>query len=277
MPEMPEVETIRRSLAVKLQDRRIMQVEIRLARQIKWPDTEGFKAKLVGHAFRKFDRIGKYLLFAFEDGRELAVHLRMTGRLLYEADGEVHDAYARVIFSLDNGAKLVYADTRTFGVLYALDAGERWRIHGLTEMGPEPLSKGFTTAYLQQAAQGRKSRIKNFLLDQRRIGGLGNIYVDEALFLAGIHPLREAGSLTAGELQRLHDAVNEVIAEGIADGGTTFRDYVDADGQKGGHQAHLRVYHRDGKPCCQCGTLLERIVVGGRGTHFCPVCQSLKG
>ena len=143
----------------------------------------------------------------------------------------------------------------------------------MAELGPEPLSQEFTVEYLAKAAQNRKTRIKSFLLDQSKVGGLGNIYVDEALFLAGIHPMRRAGDLSLAELIRLHESVNKVIADGIADGGTTFRDYRDGNGDKGSHQEHLYVYGRDGQSCRICGTPLEKIKVGGRGTRFCPHCQ----
>ena len=146
-------------------------------------------------------------------------------------------------------------------------------LKGLAEMGPEPLSVEFTPAYLEQAASQRKTAIKSFLLNQKYIGGIGNIYADEALFLAAIHPLRPAKSLSAGECRRLWESVNQVIAAGIEDGGTTFRDYQNGEGGKGSHQEHLYVYGRKGEPCRNCHTAIERITVGGRGTHFCPHCQ----
>lgn len=277
MPEMPEVETIRRSLENKLLQRQIVKTEIFLPRQVKWPEPATFAAMLTGRRIVKLERSGKYLLFILDNGNELVVHLRMTGRLLYQPLKAPRDAYTRLAFWLDHDKVLIYADTRTFGAIYALKPGERWRVRGLAEMGPEPLSDAFTTAYLQQALQGRKAKIKSFLLDQRKIGGLGNIYADEALFLAGIHPLRLAGSLTPKEVAALRKAVNTVIAGGIADGGTTFRDYVDGNGDHGHHQEKLYVYHRNGETCRQCGTVLQKITVGGRGTHFCPHCQPEAG
>ena len=277
MPEMPEVETIRRSLEKKLLGRQIQNADIILPRQVKWPDAVDFAARVTGRRFVRLERSGKYLIFVLDNGNELIFHLRMTGRLLYQSVGAERDAYTRLVFTLDDASVLLYADTRTFGAIYALTVGERWRVRGLSEMGPEPLSDAFTPEYLQNALKDRKTKIKSFLLDQRKIGGLGNIYADEALYLARIHPLRLAGSLDAAEISRLYAAVNDVIRCGIEDGGTTFRDYVDGNGDRGHHQESLQVYHRNGQPCRHCGTLIEKITVGGRGTHFCPHCQPAEG
>ena len=273
MPEMPEVEIIRRYLDKMVQGQQIMSVDIVLPRMIKWPEPEKFRSLVTGQRIESMARRGKYLLMELTGGREVVFHLRMTGRLVYEPEGINHDSHARVIFKLGNGASLVYGDTRTLGTIHGLQAGERWRLKGLSEMGPEPLSDDFTAEYLQGVAQKRKGAIKSFLLNQKYISGIGNIYADEALFLAGIHPQRPANMLTETECRKLADAVNEVIAAGIADGGTTFRDYQNGAGGKGGHQEHLYAYGRTGQPCRKCGTPMERITVGGRGTHFCPQCQ----
>jgi formamidopyrimidine-DNA glycosylase len=273
MPEMPEVEIIRRYLDKMVQGQQIMSVDIVLPRMIKWPEPEKFRSLVTGQRIESMARRGKYLLMELTGGREVVFHLRMTGRLVYEPEGVNHDSHARVIFKLGNGASLVYGDTRTLGTIHGLQAGERWRLKGLSEMGPEPLSDEFTAEYLQGVAQKRKGAIKSFLLNQKYISGIGNIYADEALFLAGIHPQRPANMLTETECRKLAAAVNEVIAAGIADGGTTFRDYQNGAGGKGGHQEHLYAYGRTGQPCRKCGTPMERITVGGRGTHFCPQCQ----
>ena len=275
MPEMPEVEIIRRYLNQHLTGRQIMNLSILLPRQIKWPTPEGYRSMAIGRTIQAVERRGKYLLIELDNGNELVFHLRMTGRLVYEPDGNSHDHYARLLFSLDDGSLLVYGDTRTLGAAYALAAGERWRLHGLSEMGPEPLSEGFTAAYLAQAVQRRRTPVKTLLLNQHVIGGIGNIYADEALFLAGIHPLQPASTLSGEACQHLCVAVNQVIAAGIEDGGTTFRDYQNGEGKKGHHQEHLQVYSRKGEPCRCCGTHIEKITVGGRGTHFCPHCQEL--
>ncbi len=276
MPEMPEIETIRRSLEPHIKGCSIKSVEVLLPRQIKWPEPEAFVARILQTKVDRLDRVGKYLLLQLDNNVSLIFHLRMTGQLVYvPAEGEDRSHHNRLILHLSDGARLIFSDTRTFGTLYAMEQEELWRIQGMAEMGPEPLSATFTAEYLAQAVAGRKTRIKSFLLDQRKIGGLGNIYVDEALFLAGIHPQRLAGSLKPGEIKKLHETVNKVIADGIADGGTTFRDYRDGNGDRGSHQEHLYVYGRDGEPCRMCGTLLEKTKVGGRGTRFCPKCQPM--
>lgn len=275
MPELPEVESIRRSLENKICGCLISDTQVLLPRQIKWPDVPGFVARTVGHRIIRLARRGKYLLFVLDDGGYLVFHLRMTGRLIYTDTGILQDAHTRIVFRLDHSAALVYSDTRTLGAIYALHADELWRIRGLSEMGPEPLTEAFSVEYLQQTLSNKKTKIKSFLLNQKSIGGLGNIYADEALFLAGIHPLRLAASLSADETGRLHGAINQVIHDGIAEGGTTFRDYCDGNGQKGRHQEHLFAYHREGKPCRRCGEIIQKIVVGGRGTHFCPHCQKI--
>ncbi|SDZ78489.1 bifunctional DNA-formamidopyrimidine glycosylase/DNA-(apurinic or apyrimidinic site) lyase [Selenomonas ruminantium] len=273
MPEMPEVEIIRRYLDKMAAGEKIMDLDIRLPRMIKWPDTEGFRALVTGRTIKAMNRRGKYLLLELDNGSEVVFHLRMTGRLVYEPTGKTSDSHARVIFHLQGGASLVYGDTRTLGTIHGIRPEERAMLKGLAEMGPEPLSAEFTPAYLYEIANRRKVAIKSFLLNQKYIGGIGNIYADEALFLAGIHPLRPAQSLSREECGRLWESVNKVIAAGIEDGGTTFRDYQNGEGGQGSHQEHLYVYGRKGEPCRSCGSPIERITVGGRGTHFCPKCQ----
>ena len=276
MPEMPEVEIIRRYLDTQVAGKKIISLTILLPRMIKWPDVEGFRALVTGRTIKSMNRRGKYLLMELDNASKVVFHLRMTGRLVYEPAGETSDHHARVIFHLQDGASLVYGDTRTLGTIHGLKPQELGMLKGLAEMGPEPLSAEFTAEYLYRTASRRKVAIKSFLLNQKYIGGIGNIYADEALFLAGIHPLRPANSLTQTECGKLWESVNKVIADGIADGGTTFRDYQNGEGGKGSHQEHLYVYGRKGEQCRICGALLERITVGGRGTHFCPHCQEVR-
>ena len=275
MPEMPEVEIIRRYLDTQVAGKTIMNLDIRLPRMIKWPDVEGFRALVTGRTIKAMNRRGKYLLMELDNDSKVVFHLRMTGRLVYEPTGDTSDHHARVIFHLQDGASLVYGDTRTLGTIHGLKPQESGMLKGLAEMGPEPLSAEFTAEYLYKTANQRKVAIKSFLLNQKYIGGIGNIYADEALFLAGIHPLRPANSLTQAECGKLWVSVNKVIADGIADGGTTFRDYQNGEGGKGSHQEHLYVYGRKGEQCRNCGAVIERITVGGRGTHFCPKCQEV--
>lgn len=273
MPELPEVEIIRQYLDEQLPGRTIACVDILLPRQLKYPEPEAFQSLVAGKRMKGMRRRGKYLLLDLQDGSTVVFHLRMTGSLVYDPSGKQRDAYARMVFHLAGGGALVFADVRTFGCVYGFAAGEEIAVPGLQSLGPEPLSDAFTPAYLAQAVRGRKQPIKSFLLDQRRIAGLGNIYADESLFLAGIDPRREAGSLTQAECKKLAAAIQHVLRDGLADGGTTFRNYRNGEGGYGRHQEHLCVYHRAGKPCPTCGRPIEKITVGGRGTHFCPYCQ----
>ena len=212
-------------------------------------------------------------MFHLSDGWVMVVHLRMTGRLNYQADITQSSQSARLVFSFIGGDALEYFDTRTFGTLYLLHEDELDRIYGLSSLGPEPLSPAFSVKYMVEKLAKRKGKLKSVLLDQRFIGGLGNIYVDESLAISGIHPETEAAALSLADIERLHSAINSVIEKGICSGGTTFRDYRDAEGNRGAFQESLCVYGRKGLPCIHCWTEIVRIEVGGRGTHFCPQCQ----
>lgn len=277
MPEMPEVEVIRRYLDAKLRGRRIEHLDILLPRQIKYPKPEEYRAMCVGQKIANVNRRGKYLLLELSNAVTLVFHLRMTGRLVYHEHVEENDdTHTRVLFYLDVGSALVFGDTRTFGALYALNPGEEWRIHGLATLGPEPLTEEFTPEYLWERTRRSHAPIKSFLLNQQMIAGIGNIYADEALFLAKLHPLTKGCDLTQADCEALQLAVDQVIADGIRDGGTTFRDYQNGEGKQGLHQEHLYVYNREGEPCQRCGTTIAKIKVGGRGTHFCPHCQEMK-
>lgn len=274
MPELPEVEVIRRYLDTALRGRLIEDVSILRPQQIERPEPADFVRLVTNQAIESFSRRGKYLCMHFKSGSRVIFHLRMTGSLVYEPSGRTDDPYARVIFSLSDGGLLVFADIRTFGRLYGLRADEQDAvIRGLASLGPEPLSPDFSPAYLEAAVKGRKQPIKSFLLDQRHVAGIGNIYADEALFRARIFPGRPAASLTKEECQRLQKAVRSVLQDGLRDGGTTFRDYRNGEGGHGHHQEHLFVYHREGEPCRICGARIEKFTLGGRGTHFCPHCQ----
>ncbi|MBP2643157.1 MAG: mutM [Firmicutes bacterium] len=273
MPEMPEVEIIRRTLADKIIGQKITSVEMLLSRLIKWPSAHEFQAMVTNKTVQSIERRGKYLLFNLDNGLVMVVHLRMTGRIYYIPVSLSNDRFIRIIFHLSDGGALLYADNRTLGTLYVMTPEELWRINGLATLGPEPLSPAFTLSYLEQVLKTRKGKIKSLLLNQQIIGGLGNIYVDESLALAGLHPERIASSFTHEEVSRLYDAINQVIEQGIEHGGTTFRDYRDGEGKSGTHQHHLTVYGRNKQPCKSCGTLITKTEVAGRGTHYCPHCQ----
>ena len=274
MPELPEVETVRRSLERRLEGIQIVGVELYLPRLVKWPEPDIFIRRLENRRIVAVRRTGKYLRFVLDNATELVIHLKMTGQLFYDERGAGEKiAYRRAAFRLRGGAVLWFGDARTLGALYAVTPEEMGRLPGMMAMGPEPLSDAFTPAYWQKLLRTHRGKIKSLLLNQRYIGGLGNIYADEALFLAKIHPERPAFSLTIREAERLFTAVNDVIRAGIADGGTTVRNYLDGEGRAGSHQEKLQVYQRTGESCPRCGTAIERIVVGGRGSHFCPRCQ----
>lgn len=278
MPELPEVEVIRRYLDTAVRGRVIQNVQILRPQQIERPAPADFAKLVTGQTITGFARRGKYLGMHFLSGSRVIFHLRMTGSLVYEPSGRTADRYARAVFSLSDGGLLVFADVRTFGRLYGLNADESDAvIKGLASLGPEPLSEDFSPAYLEAAVKGRKQPIKSFLLDQRRVAGIGNIYADEALFAAHIFPGRPAAGLTAAECQHLQRAVRKVLQDGLKDGGTTFRDYRNGEGGHGHHQEHLFVYHREGQPCRICGAPIEKFTLGGRGTHFCPHCQPEDG
>ncbi len=275
MPEMPEVETVRRRLAPVLEGATIERAEIvdpRLTR----PVGPAFVADgLVGETVATVDRRGKYLLWRLASGRTLVVHLRMTGSFRHARAGELpDDAHRRAILGLDTGAEVAYRDVRRFGTWELLDEGHL-RPYLSARLGPEPLAPSFSAARLARLTEGRRAPVKAFLLDQRRLAGIGNIYADEALWRARIHPLRPTGELDADEVARLHRAVRAALRRGVELQGSTLRDYVTPDGDGGGMQDEFHVYGRLGEPCDRCGRPIERIVVGGRGTWFCPHCQLL--
>jgi formamidopyrimidine-DNA glycosylase len=230
---------------------------------------------LVGERIATVERRGKYLLWRLASGRTLVVHLRMTGSLRHAPTGGLpDDTYRRARLVLDTGAEIGYRDVRRFGTWELLDSGHL-RPYLASRLGPEPLAPSFTTLRLGSLLAGRRAPVKAFLLDQRRLAGVGNIYADEALWRARIHPLRPAGELDADEVARLHRAVRASLRRGVELQGSTLRDYATPDGSSGGMQREFHVYGRLGEPCDRCGHPIERIVVGGRGTWLCPRCQSM--
>ncbi len=276
MPELPEVETIRRSLMGKVVGRTITAVEVHLAKAIKNVPEEEFVHRLVGTVIRELGRRGKHLIVYLSSGDALVVHLRMTGQLLYlPADMRRHK-HTSAVFIFENGQALHFVDQRKFGCLHLVAAGQWTEVSSMRGIGPEPLSDEFTVKYLAQALAGRSGRIKALLLAQTLVAGIGNIYADESLFRAGIHPARPASSLSRAEVEVLHHAIREVLAEGIAHRGTTVRDYYDGEGKAGEFQERLAVYGRGNQPCPRCGTPVVRSRVAGRGTYICPNCQVVR-
>jgi formamidopyrimidine-DNA glycosylase len=273
VPELPEVETVRRRLAPVLEGATIARAEIVDPRLTRPVDPASVAASLVGERIAAVERRGKYLLWRLESGRTLVVHFRMTGSLRHARAGELpDDAYRRATVALDTGTDVAYRDVRRFGTWEILDEAHL-RPYLAARLGPEPLAPSFTAARLGALASGRKTPIKAFLLDQRRIAGVGNIYADEALWRARIHPRRPAGELDAVEIGRIHRALRAALRRGVALRGSTLRDYRTPDGDTGGMQHEFHVYGRLGEPCDRCGRPIERIVVAGRGTWLCPRCQ----
>ena len=275
MPELPEVETVRRRLEPTLEGRRIEHVEISDPRLTRPFDPDLVARELEGERIVAVDRRGKYLIVRFDSGRALLIHLRMTGSLRYqpeEAGSLPDDPYRRAVVKLDDGSDVAYRDVRRFGTWLLLEP-EELEPYLATRLGPEPLDPAFGPNELAERLEARTAPLKAAILDQRTVAGVGNIYADEALWRARIHPLRAAGSLDEDELQELTKAIRDVLELAIERQGATLRDYALPDGEAGGMQDEFRVYGRLGEPCDRCGTPIERIVVGGRGTWYCPGCQ----
>lgn len=273
VPELPEVETVRRGIAPALEGASIERAVIHDPRLVRPFDPEIVAGELVGERVAAVERRGKYLIVRFESGRVLLIHLRMTGSLRQARRGNLaEDPHTRAVLSMDNGSDVAYRDVRRFGTWEVLEAGEL-RPFLARRLGPEPLGT-LSADGLGRRLAGRRAPLKSVLLDQRTIAGLGNIYVDEALWHSRLHPLREAGSLDPTERRRLHRAVRKVLRLGIERQGSTLRDYAAPDGAYGTMQDEFRAYGRAGEPCHRCGRPLARIVVGGRGTTFCDACQA---
>ena len=272
MPELPEVETVRAQLERELVGKRILSSRVSLPRLVVYPSPAAYRKGLAGRRVYAVRRRGKYLLLDLGRAGELVFHLGMTGSLLLSQPGRKRPRHTHLSFRLSDGRELLYVDPRTFGVTALVPRGDYRPLPGLAGMGPEPLEDGFTPAMLAEKLRGR-CRLKAALLDQSRIAGLGNIYADEALHRASLHPLKRLDELTPGEAERLCRAIREVLEEALAEGGSSVSDYVDLQGNRGGFQERHRVYRRAGQPCPRCGTSIERERVAGRSTYFCPRCQ----
>jgi formamidopyrimidine-DNA glycosylase len=280
VPELPEVETIRRDLAPRLTGRTIVEAWVapNAPKLVQREPADAFCRRISGRAIRELDRRGKYLLLRLDSKAGQGpltwiVHLRMTGGLLHSRDGcetlTGEDRFVRARFKLDDGAELCYADVRKLGTMWLVD--DEASVVG--KLGPEPLSDAFTADELRQRLAGRVAPVKAVLLDQHAVAGIGNIYADEALFVAGVRPSKPARRLSRPAVERLHRAVREVLSEALSDRGSSFRDYVDAEGEQGMHQLRVKVFRRTGQPCYACGSAIKRVKVGGRSTHYCPRCQ----
>ncbi|MCG6956517.1 MAG: bifunctional DNA-formamidopyrimidine glycosylase/DNA-(apurinic or apyrimidinic site) lyase [Gemmatimonadetes bacterium] len=277
MPELPEAETIVRGLRRSVVGERIRRVETPHPDVLR-TSPRSFGARVRGRRIEGVGRRGKNVLLRLEGGRIIAVNLGMTGALLpflRPPRGPGSPTHPAVVFRFDSGAVLVFDDQRRFGTVEALDAAQWEERH--TRMGPEPLEEDFTAEALHRALRRSVSPIRSWLLDQRRIAGVGNIYASEALHLAGIHPARRARTVTAGEARLLREAIRDVLQAAIDFGGTTIRDYRNADGQAGEYGRRLHVYGREDEPCMACGAGIRRTVISNRSAYFCPSCQPRRG
>jgi len=272
MPELPEVETVRSDIAPVLEGGRITEAAITDPRLVRPFAPEIVAAELVGERVGSVDRRGKYLIVRFESGRVLLIHLRMTGSLRHGRSGTLaDDPHRRAVLKLDNGSEVAYRDVRRFGTWELLEPGEV-TAYLAARLGPEPLGT-LSAARLGTRLAGRRAPLKAALLDQRTLAGLGNIYVDEALWYARLNPFRRAGGLDAEELRRLNRSIRKALRLGIERQGASLRDYARPGGESGAMQDEFRVYGRDGLPCVRCRTPIAKTRIGGRGTHYCPRCQ----
>lgn len=273
MPELPEVETVRRTLQRLVAGKTIRRVDVRLPRIIRRPaEPEAFARALEGLTIRSVGRRGKFLIFDLES-LLLVSHLRMEGRYgLYDAEDET-EPHTHVVFAFTDGTELRYRDVRQFGTMDVYRPGEELADGPLRKLGLEPLDDAFTEEAFRAALRGRSTKIKPLLLNQECVVGLGNIYVDEALHEAGIHPERPADTLKRADIVRLHEAIVRTLADAVEAGGSSVKSYVNGQGEQGAYQFRLRAYGRENEPCAVCGTPIVKFTVGGRGTHVCPRCQ----
>ncbi len=275
MPELPEVETLRRGLERHLAGRVMTGVRVLVPKMVKGNVTDpgDLAQKLQGRRLESLGRRGKHLIFTLDNGYYLLLHLKMRGQLLVVPADAPEEKYLAVAIQIEDGRELRFHDMWTWGEIRLMSSDELAAHPALAGMGPEPFSPEWTPQVFGEALARRgRTAVKAALLDQTVVAGVGNIYADEALFRSGLRSLRPAGSLTAEEIAALHRAIRAVLAEATEGGGTTSDNYVDAEGRIG--QYTPRVYDRGGQPCLSCGTTLERIKVTGRGTVFCPSCQS---
>jgi formamidopyrimidine-DNA glycosylase len=274
MPELPEVETIRRHLAPFVEGHVVERMEILDPLWSNPADPSMLRDAVRGRRIEKLERRGKYLIWQFEDEVHMVMHLRMTGNLLIAtADDTSERKYTRVELVLDSGERILFTDPRRFGTGVVLLGDDALEDYFSTRLGVEPLTADFTAEALHALAHQRKQPVKAFLLNQERIAGVGNIYADEALFRARIHPEREVGRLTALELAALRDAVVESLEAGIDARGASIDDYRQPDGAQGTFQTRFQVHLREGKPCIRCGTTIKKMRAAGRGTYVCETCQ----
>ena len=268
MPELPEVETIKNELLPHILGRTIKSIDIFWDKMVRQPSLAEFRSRIIGREITGLSRRGKYLFFHLSGGGVLVMHMKMTGSLLVNPSDS---RFTRAVLYLDNGTAVHFWDPRKFGVMWLAED-----VSAVEDMlGPEPLDDDFTPTVLAGLLSNRQAPVKPLLLDQSVIAGIGNMYADEALFEAKIHPLKPAGELSMDEIKRLHGAIRLVLRKALSKKGASVRNYIRPDGRPGTAHDEFHVAHGVGKNCPQCGGLIERIVVRGRGTYLCPRCQRL--
>jgi formamidopyrimidine-DNA glycosylase len=276
MPELPEVETVRKSLEATIIGKTIESVEILWSKIIKLPeDPSEFAIRVSGQTIRKMGRRGKFLLF-YLDTDVLVSHLRMEGKYGIHLESEPLGKHEHVLFHFSDGTDLRYKDVRKFGTMHLFAIGSEFDLPPLVDVGPEPFSGEYTFQHLKKSLKKTNRQIKPALLDQKIVTGLGNIYVDETLFRSGVHPERICSSLSDKEIRRIHEESVKTLFEAVEAGGSSVRSYVNSLGEIGLFQLQIQVYGRVGQPCVNCGTELKKFRVGGRGTTICPKCQKKK-
>lgn len=276
MPELPEVETVRRGLTKLVEGSTIKSVDVLYPKMVNLPPKD-FENALKGKKIDRIDRRGKYLLIRLSDHLTIVSHLRMEGKYDVEPDGAPLDKHTHVVFHLTDGRELRYNDTRKFGRMNLVDTGTEMAVAGLKTIGPEPTEQALTLDYITAIFKKSRKVIKPFLLDQSNIAGLGNIYADEVLWLSKINPKQPVNSLKPAQIKRLRKNIITEIQMAIDGHGTTVHSYSTAYGEAGNFQNHLNVYGRQGEPCPRCGTKIVKIKLAQRGTHYCPKCQPLRG
>ncbi len=273
MPELPEVETIRRDLNKELKGRKIVRLKFYDWAKMLKPSPEVVKKAVEGKKIRDFGRRAKLLLMHLDDhDTTIALHLKLSGQLILRGSGEPPDRFTHIILELDNGKELRFNDLRKFGFMKVVESNQDLE-KLLSEFGPEPFTPDFTLEKFKEILTKSARAIKTVVMDQSKIAGVGNIYADETLWRARIHPEKPSNKLDGRQLKELYEAILYVLKQGIEDRGTSVDQYLDAHGDEGEHARNLRVFRQNGKPCPRCSTIIKKIRVGGRGTHFCPVCQ----
>jgi formamidopyrimidine-DNA glycosylase len=273
MPELPEVESVRRGLLPWIVGAKIIKAELSLPRLLKYPKPASFQKSLTGSRIKALTRKGKYLIFELDNQKDLIIHLGMSGRLIPSAESEAYPPHTHLILQLEAQANLLFIDPRTFGRIALLPHEDYSQLPGLAAIGIDPtLPEEYQWEKVKDLFRGNRP-VKSFLLDQSILAGIGNIYADESLFRAKIHPLRLVSSLTTREKKRLFTVIQDILNEAIECGGTTILTFMDSHKNHGNFQSHLQVYGKENSPCPHCSSLIHKITIAGRSAHFCPHCQ----